>query len=274
MRVTVCELNDRPDLLEQDWQGLVEHVKSSQAELVLLPEMPFHPWVACTPAFDPAAWNQAVAAHDAWLPRLSELAPAVVLGTRPVNANPRVTGFAGMSGFAEDVLNRKRLNEGFTWSVDTGYRRAHHKYHLPEDEGFWEATWYQPGDGDFKLVQAGPARVGFLICSELWFMQHARRYGQQGAQIVVTPRCTGKNTVDKWLVGGRASAVISGAYSLSSNRVCPAGNQPQFGGQGWVVGPDGDVLALTSTEQPFVTVDIDLAVADQAKQTYPRYMPD
>jgi N-carbamoylputrescine amidase len=51
-----------------------------------------------------------------------------------------------------------------------------------------------------------------------------------------------------------------------------AGGVTEFGGQGWVVGPNGQVLASTSREQPFVTVEIDLSEARLAKQTYPRYV--
>ena len=47
-----------------------------------------------------------------------------------------------------------------------------------------------------------------------------------------------------------------------------------LGGQGWAIGPDGEVLGLTSRERPFVTVALDLAVAERAKQTYPRYVAD
>jgi len=45
-----------------------------------------------------------------------------------------------------------------------------------------------------------------------------------------------------------------------------------LGGQGWIVGPDGQVLGLTSRERAFVTVEIDLREAERAKQTYPRYV--
>jgi hypothetical protein len=40
---------------------------------------------------------------------------------------------------------------------------------------------------------------------------------------------------------------------------------------GWIADPDGTVLATTSAVAPFQTVAIDLAVADEAKGTYPRY---
>jgi N-carbamoylputrescine amidase len=71
-----------------------------------------------------------------------------------------------------------------------------------------------------------------------------------------------------WLAGGRTAAVVAGAYAVSSNH-----GDERFGGQGWIVDPDGRVLAITSAEEPFVTVDVDLDGAEAAKRTYPRYVP-
>jgi N-carbamoylputrescine amidase len=85
MRVTVCELNDAPDAFARDWEQLVDHVKSASSQLVLLQEMALCPWFAIAREFAPALWEHAVAAHNAWLARLTELAPAIVLGSRPVN---------------------------------------------------------------------------------------------------------------------------------------------------------------------------------------------
>ena len=216
--------------------------------------MPFCSWFATKPAFDESVWQAAVVAHDVWQARLTELAPASVLGTRPVNRNGQ------------------RLNEGFIWSDADGYRVAHHKYYLPDEGGFWEASWYQRGDGSFTLSQCAEASVGFEICTELWSMENARRYGQDGVHLIVTPRATPKASLDRWLVGGRAAAMISGACSLSSNHSSSETDPADLGGQGWIVGPDGEVLALTSPEQPLVTVEIDLNAAVLAKLTYPRYV--
>ena len=46
MRVTVTQMRDAAADFEQDWARLREHVQSQRSELVLLPEMPFHPWFA------------------------------------------------------------------------------------------------------------------------------------------------------------------------------------------------------------------------------------
>ena len=254
MRVTVCELGDDPNALARDWERLVAHVKSQQSELVLLPEMPFCSWFAGTPVFDESAWQSAVASHDAWQPRLKELAPAIVLGTRPVNSNGQ------------------RLNEGFSWSMETGYNIAHHKHYLPDEDDFWEASWFQPGDGSFIPLKCADAMVGFAVCTELWVTENSRLYGKEGVHIIVTPRATPKASLEKWLVAGRATALISGAFTMSSNHVNTGTDSLQMGGQGWIITPDGEVLGLTSHEQPFVTANIDLKAAELAKSTYPRYV--
>ena len=253
MKVTVCQLNDQPDAFARDWEQLVAHVKAQQSELVLLPEMPFCSWFGVTPAFEESVWQAAVAAHNAWQARLVELAPAIVLGTRPVN------------------LDGQRLNEGFCWEQATGYRIAHYKYYLPNETGFWEASWYSRGDGGFTPIKCGEALAGFEICTEMWAMDHARIYGKQGVHLIVTPRATPQATIEKWLVGGRATAIVSGAFSLSSNHTSSETDPVHFGGLGWIIAPDGEVLGLTSQEQPFVTAEIDLSLAESAKLTYPRY---
>lgn len=251
VRVTVCELRSGGDHLAADWTALVAHARDEGSNLVVLPEMGLAPWFARTRPFDPDVWQAAVDAHTAWLPRLADLTPAVVLGTRPV------------------VIDGKRQNEAFAWDAARGYRAAHTKYYLPDEADFWEASWYARGDGRFDAIATPAGRVGFMVCTEMWFYQHAWAYGQAGAHLIATPRCTPRETLDKWLAGGRASAVVAGAYSVSSNH-----GDERFGGLGWVIDPDGNVLATTSRERPWVTVAIDLAVAEAARRTYPRYVPD
>jgi len=252
MRVTVGQMECTPDRFARDWERLVQHVRAERSELVLLPELTFSPWFATTPQVDLEVWRRALAEHDRWGERLRELEPAVVVGTRPVSAGER------------------RLNQGYVYGSRGGLRLGHSKYLLPEEDGFYEASWFSRGDGDFSLMDAGPARLGFAICTELWFLERSRRYGRDGAHLVVTPRATEASSVDNWLLAGRVAAIVSGAYSLSSNRT--GGSSPTFGGRGWLIAPSGEVLATTSAERPFVTAEIDLAQAEHAKKTYPRYV--
>jgi N-carbamoylputrescine amidase len=258
MKVTVCQLRNDADGLEADWQNLVAHVREEDSGLVLLPEMPFYPWLFWRQEYDPNIWNRAVGLHDSWIKQLKDLAPAIVVGTRPLN------------------VGQYRYNEGFSWDGERGIREVHSKYYLPNETGFWEASWYEQGGGRFNPAVCGALTIGMLICTEMWFMHRAREYGQAGVHLLVTPRATEPATAEKWLAGGRAAAVIAGAYGLSS---CLINDRPEsdesgssLGGRGWIVGPEGEVLAETTVAEPFVTVEIDPALAEAAKSTYPRYI--
>lgn len=253
--VTCCELRDQAADMASDWESLKHHCQQQETELLLLPEMPFYPWLATAREYDPDLWKRSVEQHETWISRLAELQVPIVLGTRPI------------------IESGKNFNEGFVWTESLGYQPVHRKCFLPDEEFFWEAKWYQRGDGQFELFQVDGINIGFLICTEMWFLEHARAYGRNDAHILVCPRATGLASADKWLAGGRAAATCSGAFCLSSNR---GGNGPegfQWGSNAWIIHPEeADVLAVSSGDEPFVSQTVQLADAVQAKSTYPRYV--
>jgi N-carbamoylputrescine amidase len=239
-----------------DWQRLVAHVQHQRPHLVLLPELPFYPWFASGAAFDPAVWEAAVAAHESWIGRLPELAPAAVATTVPV------------------AVGERRLNAAVLLDPPSGLRRLHVKRNLPDEEGFREARWFDRGPDNLEIENWGDVRLGFLICSELWFTERARAYGRGGVHLILVPRATSSASLDRWRMLGRVTAAAAGAFCLSSNRVGASPDGQTFGGEGWAIGPEGDVIGLTSAEAPFVTVELDVEVADRAKTTYPRTLAE
>lgn len=256
MKVTVCEINARQ--LDAEWQRLRAHIAAAAPDLLLLPEMCFAPWFCAAPARDESLWAAAARAHERWLARLPELGVEFIVGTAP-------RAVAG-----------KRLNCAYLWDQGKqgeALRWIHDKTYLPNDEGYWEANWYERAPVAFQPAQAGALRLGVMICTELWFMQHARAYGKEGIHLLLNPRSTPRGTNAKWLAGGRCAAVIAGAYCLSSNHAGAEGAL-ELGGCGWVCEPDGAVIATTSAEQPFITVEIEPALAERAKRSYPRYVDD
>ena len=77
------------------------------------------------------------------------------------------------------------------------------------------------------------------------------------------------------MAGGQAAAVVSGAYCLSSNLSGTTTEGGDYAGVGWIIEPsEGKVLGLTSSQKPFLTLDIDVGEADRVKKTYPRYVLD
>ncbi len=253
MKATVCQLDNRPDAFQRGWRALAAHVRQHGSDFVLLPEMPFFRWLPADPTPSGRQWLESVAAHESMLARMSELGAPAAMTTRPVQSGSR------------------RLNRAVLWTSENGCVGVHDKWHLPDEEGFWEATWYDRGDPDFALAHFGDVRIGVQICTEMWFFEHARSYARRNAHILCVPRATPHGTTAKWLAGGQAAAVVSGAYCLSSNLHTPQG---AGGGLSWIIDPDGTILAITTPAAPFATVTVDLELARRAKSTYPRYCPD
>lgn len=256
MRITVCQLPNDPTAFEDAWTGLCDHTRQNRSELVLLPEMPFSRWLADSPVRRPDAWRATVEDHEAWGQRLGELSSALVVATRPV------------------LEDGGSYNEGFVWERSAGSARSvHRKRYLPDEPGFWEATWYEPGEGVFEPTGVGDASLAFAICTEIWFHGPMREYSRRGVHLLACPRATLRPSVDKWIAGGRAAAVVSGAFCLSSNFSGVQGPVGRWGGGGWVIEPEeGEVLGVTTEEAPYLTVDVNLTVAERAKGTYPRYV--
>jgi predicted amidohydrolase len=245
MKVTVCQLHNEREAFARDWDRLVEHVRDHHSDLVLLPEMPFFPWFPTPREFDAGVWRAAVAAHDEWEGRLSELAPAVVLGTRPMDFGSR------------------RYSAGFAWNDDEGIAATIHvKTCLSNEEGAWETTWYEPAVPDFESATVGKASVGMLIGMEMWQTDQAKLYGADGVHFVAVPRVNGATDdetgmrLNEWLAGGRAVATASCAYCISSSR---GEHDDSAGGAGWIISPDGQSLAVTSSDEPFASAEVDLA---------------
>jgi len=257
LKVTVCQMPDDRAKFEKEWGSLSRHVKRQGSDIVLLNEMPFYHWFCAGSKFESGVWEDAVEEHRQWMKRLDELETPVVLASRPVDRGG------------------KRFNEGIVWSGKDA-KGVHFKKYLPNEPGFYEARWYDRGEKPFTPFETSGLKAGFLICSDLWSMPDARAYGKKGVQLILVPRATGSpNAASRWVAGGRVAAVLAGAYCASSNRSGKRG-EASFGGHGWVIDPEGEVLALTSKSKPFATVDVDMAKVEKAQTTYPRYalLPD
>ncbi len=231
MKVTVCELPDNWAQNDTLWNALMDHLASDPSDLLVLPEMPFFPWITRSDQVEPALWNKAVSAHDVWIGRLEELPIDMVALSRPVTQKGH------------------RLNQGIVWTRQEGVLPCHEKYYLPDEPGYFEAAWYQRGSGQFQAAQVNGVTLGFMICTDLWFTDRAREYKRQGVDILICPRATPASGEDIWVPGGRAAAIVAGAFCLSSNFNGPNVPGEDFGGTGWIIEPErGAVRCLTDRD--------------------------
>lgn len=244
MRATVCELPDERDLFERQWRRFVNYAHAARTEWMLLPDMPFCEWFADADRADDAVWRAAVRAHDAWEHRLSELEPAIVLGTRPID------------------FGNEKYDEAFVWDAEQGLRSVHAKARvLPQEDHEW--TWYHHAAPDFVPMEVHGILVGFLIGSEVWAEDEAVQYGNEHVHLLAMPRSVRELPYDDWLDRARTAAQCSHAYVLSSNR------SGSFGGQACIIAPDGDVLGATSEARPFLTLDIPVTGEAHVEPTRP-----
>ena len=230
MNVTVCQFHDDGAALERDWDHLCEYAHTARSGLILLPDLPFYPWLARSPHYHAAVWNAAVAAHDRWERRFPELAPAMIAASRPID------------------FGDERYNEGFVWIPKRGMCGVHAKTDLENRDKSWEGIWYRSAVAEFVPIDLDATIAGFLIGAELHDRQAAQCYAHQPVPLLLTPRSTPASEFEHWLASARDVARIAHAYVLSSNRAADGG--------GWIIDPDGALVALTQQAQPFVTVDL------------------
>lgn len=249
LKVGICEAPSDLSPGSDAWKRLCESVSREAPDFFLLNEMPFGPWIAAGSEFDETRWNESVDAHDRGIDRFHELGAAVVASTRP-----RRNGSL-------------RTNEAFI-----GSEAVHTKQYFPDEEGYYEARWFDAGERHFRVATAGALRCGFQICTELMFNEHARHYGRNGAHAILVPRATGGGSLDRWLVAMRMAAIVSGSYILSSNRSGTDAKGQTFGGCGWIIDPSGTLVAATSAEQPVVFHELDTEVVANAQRDYPCYV--
>ncbi len=251
MRVTVCELPHEPKALGPAWAALCEHTWHQESELVLLPEFAMLEPVWEDERFDPDRWAAVEAVSEQWLLLLRELHAEYVVGTRPMSVGGR------------------RYNQGYIWSAAGGVVPLRSKFFLPNEPDGWESTWFDRGDPEFPAFHAGELSFGLNVCTELWALETYAAYAAEEVQMILSPRATAAATTAKWMSVGVVAAVRTGAFSLSSNRVDRRG---VYGGAGWIIAPDGQIIARTNAGMPFATMDVDLTAPAAARQRYPGYV--
>lgn len=251
MRLAVCEGASEMYAGSDEWKFLSSQTKELKVDLILLNELPFGPWIAATQKPDREVFLKSQKAHDEGIAALGELGAPYVLATRPT------------------FENDKSVNQGFVWESSGKITPVHTKQFFPEEEGYYEASWFDRGETHFRLTEVMGFKIGFLICTEVMFTEWARYYGKNGAHLIVVPRATELATYDRWRTALSMAAFVSGCYVVSSNRHGRDRFGKQFGGKGLAYDPFGNLIAETTGEDPAVPVELDLREVEKAKKSYP-----
>lgn len=234
------------------WEQICRSVGAAEADILVTNEMPFGSWLPEQSEYDAGAAQRWVDLHDEALRALGKLDVGAVISSRPIAFDGRLA------------------NEAFVLE-DGHYRYIHHKKLFPQEAGFFEETWFSKGVDGFECIEVGPVKVGVLLCTELFFNEHARAYGKSGADIIVAPRSTGTSH-HRWKTAGSMAAIVSGACCISSNRYGTGPLGQRFGGTGFAMSVEGQQLGETSEQSMLEVVTVDLQVHRAQKGKYPCYV--
>ncbi len=124
--------------------------RAQGAELAVLPELPLNLWAPATPTPSDAD------AEPPGGPRASALAAAA-----------RAAGLAVLGGaIVRDPSSGRRYNTAVLLNGTGEELLRYRKIHLPDEEGYWEAHHYEPGDDLHAPVDIGGFGIGVQVCSD------------------------------------------------------------------------------------------------------------
>lgn len=231
----------------------LREARARGAQFVVLPELPLNRWAPATRTPSDAD------AEPPGGPRVSALAAAA-----------RATGLAMLGGaIVRDPPSGRRHNTAVLVGPRGEERLRYRKIHLPDEEGFWEARHYEPGDRLHAPVDVGGFAIGVQVCSDANRPQGCNALAAMGAEVLVVPRATPAATYPRWRLVLRADAVTSCAYVVSVNRP-GARSGGIIGGPSMVSDPSGEVLLETT--DPVAVVTLERAVLERARRQYPGYL--
>ncbi len=241
---------------ERDWAHLpavLAQARTRGADLAVLPEIPLNPWSPATRV------ARAQDAEEVDGPRQSALSGAAA-----------EAGIAVLGGaIIRDPDTGARHNTALLYDARGSCLARYRKVHLPEEEGYWETSHYQPGEDPPTVVAGLPLRIGLQICSDVNRPTGFQLLSALGAELVLAPRCTPLQSYERWRLVLRANAVTSSVYLISTNRPSP-GPRGMIGGPSVAIAPDGAVLLETTAPMEVVTLRRDAVQA--ARVDYPGYL--
>jgi predicted amidohydrolase len=231
----------------------LEEAKRSGADVALLPELPLNEW---SPYSKVARDEDAEQVDGPRQRRMAEAAARV--------------GVAVVGGaIVVESETGRRHNTAVVYAADGTCLARYRKVHLPEEEGYWETSHYEPGARVPETFDGLGLRAGLQICSDVNRPEGFQLLAAQGAEVVFAPRATPPETYDRWRTVLRADAVTSGTYVVSANRPRPE-HGASIGGPSLAIDPNGEVLLETT--DPVRVVVLERSVVADAAREYPGYL--
>ncbi len=237
-----------PDRSASELREVLKQARSRGADLAVLPELPLNVWSPASKVVqDDESEPPAGPRHQAMSDAAREVGIALIGGA-----------------IIQDAKTGRCHNTALVFDRSGALIGSYRKLHLPEEEGFWETSHYDPGDEPPSVIHGLPLPVGIQTCSDVNRPEGSHLLGALGAEIIVCPRATEAATFSRWKTVLTANAITTCTYVISVPRPRPEFEVP-LGGPSFAVTPTGEVLA--EGIEPMILV------LDQVRRRYPGYLP-
>ena len=169
-----------------------------------------------------------------------------------------------------DANTGRRTSRALVFDNHGTIAATYEKLHLPEEEGFWETSHYEPGTEAAKRIDNFGVPIGIQLCSDSNRPEGTHLLGAQGVVATINPRASEERTYQRWKTVWRANALTSCCYVLSVNRPHPE-DGVLIGGPSVAIDPNGN--AVVETTDTLALVTLDARVVADARAAYPGHLP-
>lgn len=145
-----------------------------------------------------------------------------------------------------------------------GVYRKMHLFRLMEEDRF-----LQPGSAPL-LMDLPWGLTGMAICYDLRFPELFRRYGVQGAKLIVIPAEWPLERVEHWRTLLIARAIENQCFIAATNSAGQTSDKT-FGGHSMIIDPWGKVIVEFGESPGIATAEIDLDYVEVIRNKIPVY---
>ncbi|HVO77742.1 MAG TPA: nitrilase-related carbon-nitrogen hydrolase [Methanomassiliicoccales archaeon] len=155
------------------------------------------------------------------------------------------------------------------------------KTHIPQDESYYEQSYFAPGDTGFKIFPIAKVRIGVNICYDQWFPEAARCEALLGADVLFYPTAIGHvksiseaegDWQTAWENVMRGHAIANSFIVVAVNRVGTEEDMRFWGGS-FVIDAFGRTIARAGSKEQVVVVETDSGHSEMVRKGW-RFFPN
>ncbi|MFH1725638.1 MAG: carbon-nitrogen hydrolase [Elusimicrobiota bacterium] len=166
----------------------------------------------------------------------------------------------------EKTPDGRFFNTAAVIDADGALLGTYRKTHVPYDEHYYEKSYFEPGDGGYRVHKTRYAALSVLICYDQWFPEAARASALLGAEILFYPTAIGwidgyqapeGDWREAWTTIQRAHAIANGVHVAAVNRAGAEGKL-RFWGSSFICDSFGNVVGKAGEGEEVLVAKADL----------------